>query len=237
MAILSRLPIDAGAVRDFSGLLWADLPGALLPEVDGKPFPSPQALAAQRLSSVAHWDVPVLLGEGRRLHLLAFAAGPPVFDGPEDRNGKRNHDEVAFWSLYLDGRLDAEPPPEPVVVLGLANLDPADGEGLRDAITGLVAHPRLQDPAPSSAGGVQAAGALGGVNAAQSGDPAFDTADWPDQDGPGNLRVSYVLPDAALGVLGAGVVWPGADDPLRRLIDAVGAPRHRLVWIDLDLQR
>ena len=26
---------------------------------------------------------------------------PPAFDGPEDRNGRRNHDEIRFWSDYL----------------------------------------------------------------------------------------------------------------------------------------
>ncbi len=105
VAVADRRGCGAGFLGPCCG---RTLPGALLPEVDGKPFPSPQALAVQRLSSVGHWDVPVLLGAGKRLHLLAFAAGPPVFDGPEDRNGKRNHDEVAFWSLYLDGRLDAD---------------------------------------------------------------------------------------------------------------------------------
>jgi hypothetical protein len=39
MAVLSRYPIEQDAVRDFSPMLWVDLPGALLPEKDGKPFP------------------------------------------------------------------------------------------------------------------------------------------------------------------------------------------------------
>lgn len=235
MALLSRLPVDLDAVRDFSGLLWADVPDALLPEVNGAPFPSAEALAIQRLSSVGHWDVPVILGSGGRLHLLAFAAGPPVFDGPEDRNGKRNHDEVAIWSLYLNGQLDLAPPDAHVVVLGLANLDPVDGEGLHDAIAGLLSHTRLQDPAPSSPGAAEAAGTQGGVNAAHVANPSFDTADWRDENGPGNLRVSYVLPHAALAVRGAGVFWPGNDDPLHRLIGTEGAPRHRLVWVDLEV--
>ena len=80
MAVLSRWPL--GEVRDLSGLLWAGQGWALLPRVDGALFPSPAALEIQRLSSVAHWVVPVE-APGGRLDLLAFYAGPPVFDGPE----------------------------------------------------------------------------------------------------------------------------------------------------------
>jgi len=46
MAILSRLPLEAGAVEDYSRFLWADLPGALLP-----PDMTPEAMALQRLST------------------------------------------------------------------------------------------------------------------------------------------------------------------------------------------
>lgn len=234
MAILSRLPIDTGAVHDFSAMLWADLPGALLPEVDGAPYPSADALKIQRLSSVAHWVVPVQPRDGPPLTLLAYAANPPVFDGPEDRNGKRNHDENALWALYLDGALPVAPPQTPVILLGNANLDPADGEGLKPAITALLSHPRLQDPRPRSPGGAEAARMQGGANVGQRGDPALDTADWRDIGGPGNLRISYVLPDAALNVTGAGVFWPTLDDPDHALIEGEGAPRHRLVWVDID---
>lgn len=236
MAILSRVPIEFDAVRDFSALLWRDLPGAVLPELDGAPFPSEQALASQRLSSTGHWDVPLVLPDGGRLHLLAFAAGPPVFDGPEDRNGLRNADEINLWRLYLDGALKVPPPDAPVIVIGNANLDPMDGDGRREAIRGLLAHERLTDPAPESEGGVAAAERQGGVNADHRGNPARDTADWSD-DGPGNLRVSYVLPDRALRVLGAGVFWPAEGDPLDPLVSDEGVPRHHLVWVDLAFDR
>ena len=79
MAILSRLPIDAEAARTFQTLLWRDLPGAVLPvRPDGTPFPSAEAQAVMRLSSAAHWDVPVMLADGRRLHLLASQPTPPL---------------------------------------------------------------------------------------------------------------------------------------------------------------
>jgi len=236
MAILSKLPIDTDAVQDFSAMLWADLPGAVLPSVDGVPYPSASALKIQRLSSVGHWVVPLRPETGPPLTLLAYAANPPVFDGPEDRNGKRNRDENALWQRYLSGALPLLPPDTPVILLGNANLDPVDGEGLKPAITALLSHPRLQDPRPRSTGGAEAAKSQGGANTAQQGDPGLDTADWRDEDGPGNLRVSYVLPDIALRVTASGVFWPAKDDP-----DALNAPapnknnpRHHLVWVDID---
>lgn len=222
MAVLSRLPL--GEVRDFSDFLWTDLPGAIPPEEDGAPFPSPEAQAVQRLSSVAHWDVPVEAAGGP-LHLLAFHATTPVYDGPEDLNGRRNHDEIAFWQRLLDGDLPYSPPERPVVMIGDANLDPEDGDGRREAIRALLSDPRLQDPKPASEGGRAAA------NPAHTGDPGLDTADWTDPR-PGNLRVDYVLPDARLRVVEAGVVWP-TDGPLAATVET--ASRHRLVWVDVAL--
>ena len=224
MALLSRYPVETGGVRDFSGLLWADLPGAELPRADGTLFPGAALYAVQRLSSVGHWDVPVRVGE-RTLHLLAFHATPPVFDGPEDRNGLRNRDELRLWARYLEGALPGPPPPgRGFVVLGDANLDPADGDGRSAAMAAFLSDPRLHDPLPRSAGGAAAA------NAAHQGDPALDTADWDDA-GPGNLRVDYVLPSADLTVAGAGVFWPAPGAEGHEA--ALAASRHRLVWVDL----
>ncbi len=223
MAVLSRLPL--GDVRDFSAFLWADLPGAIPPEVDGQPFPSAEAQAARRLSSVVHWDIPVETGAGS-LHLLAFSATTPVFDGPEDLNGRRNHDEIAFWLRLLDGDLPYDPPAGPVVVIGDANLDPVDGEGRHEAIRALLDDPRFVDPRPRSPGGDAAA------TPGQTGDPALDTSDWTDPI-PGNLRVDYVLPAAELEVSGAGVVWPAPDDPFAATVEK--ASRRRLVWVDVEV--
>ncbi|MGI1664166.1 endonuclease/exonuclease/phosphatase family protein [Palleronia sp. KMU-117] len=216
MAILSRHPIDTGGVRDFSAFLWADLPGALIGD--------DPAADLQRLSTTAHWDVPVDLPGGMRVHILAYYATPPVFDGPEDRNGRRNHDETAFWTHYLDGTLSAASPPAAFVIAGDANLDPADGDGRGAAMAALLAHPRVQDPRPSSPEGAARAARNGGVNALHGGDPALDTADWPDgPGGPGNLRVDYVLPSRDWRVADAGIAWPPSDSGLR----------HGLVWVDL----
>lgn len=222
IAVLSRLPIRTEEVRDFSALPWRDLPGALLPRrADGSPFPSAAARNAQRLSSTGHWVVPVALPDGSTLTLLAFQAGPPVFDGPEDRNGRRNHDEIRFWQLYLDGAFG--PPPEGRLVLaGGANLDPADGAGRHAAIGALLKDPRLQDPHPASAGAARAG------DQGHAGPDRLDTVDW---EGPGRLRVDYVLPSSDWTVKAAGVIWPGPGDPGRAA--ALAASRHRLVWVDL----
>ena len=34
------------------------------------------------------------------VHFLVSHPTPPVFDGPEDRNGPRNYDEIRFWADY-----------------------------------------------------------------------------------------------------------------------------------------
>lgn len=234
MAVLSNLPVMAEAAQDLSTLLWKDLPDALLPEVDGTPFPSAEALAQQRLSSVGHWAVPIETPNGKQITLLAYSANPPVFDGPEDRNGKRNHDENMLWAHYLNGNLPVAAPTNPVILLGNANLDPIDGDGLDAAINTLLTHPRLQDPQPRSTGGTEAAKTQGGFNANHLGDPALDTADWSDLNGPGNLRVSYVLPDRALTISSSGNFWPLPDAPMYDLFTGEDAPRHHLIWVDIE---
>lgn len=213
LLILSRWPIEPG--RDFTGLLWRDLPGALVPAEEAAGL-----AVVQRLSSTAQVELGVRLPGGTRLGLLAYAATPPVFDGAEDRNGRRNHDETALWLRWLDGAL-GPPPAAPFVLLGQPMLDPADGEGRRAALQALLAHPALQDPAPRGQGAP--------ADASHRGDPAQDTALF--RPPVGALRVDVVLPSADLQVRGAGVLWPGPDDPFAATVAA--ASRHRLVWVDL----
>lgn len=180
MALLSRLPILTEEAQDFSGLLWRDLPGASLP-----PLP-PGAPDILRLSTTGHHDTALSLPDGRRLHLLTWHGTTPAFDGPEDRNGKRNADETRFWTLLLDGALPYPPPPAPFVIIGQANADPEKGDGSPDAIRALLADPRLQSP-------------LSG-----------DTSDYGGTIGP--LRTAYILPSADLAVTDAGMAAapPGA---------------------------
>ncbi len=218
MAILSRRDVDQAGVQDFSDLLWRDLPGNLQPATE-----PPSVRDVQRLSTTGHWQVPLRLTSGGTLTLLAWSATPPVFDGPQDRNGRRNHDEAAFWNLLLSRQLDFSPPDGPFVLLGDGNLDPADGEGLRDGMQGLLSDPALQDPAPR--------GTHGRVEPGQVGDPALDTAFF--DKGVGGLRVDLVLPSADLTVKASGVLWPSDSDPLAA--DLALASRHRPVWVDITL--
>lgn len=209
MVILSKWPLDESNARDMSGLLWKDVPGAVLPRwPDGRPFPSVEAQEIQRLSRVAHWQVPVLLPSERRLHILAFHATPPAFDGPEDQNGLRNAAEIRFWQLFLDG-VFGPAPKERFVIAGVANVDPNFGAGRQEAIRALLSDPRIQDPKPASK--------KHGVK----------TVAWPEL---GEMRVSYVLPSVDVHVADAGVFWPEAE-----VSDHIFASRHRIVWVDLDL--
>ena len=225
LALLSRWPVDVAGARDFSTFLWRDLPGALLPELD------PEILDLQRLSSTGHWDIPVTIAPGQTLHLLIYQAGPPVFGRHATRNLRRNHDETAFWTAFLDARLHMPPPPAPLVVVGGSNLDPFDGDGMHGAMQTLLAHPALQDPMPRSTGAVLAASDP--ASAGHLGPHALDTVHWPDE--PGNLRVSYILPGTNLRVQNAGVFWPRPDSAEAAFLGPSDAPiaRHRPVWVDI----
>jgi hypothetical protein len=214
MALLSRLPIDDAQIRDFSAYLWADLPASLSPDSD------PALRRIQRLSSGGHYEVPLRLPGGEELRLLLFYASPPGFDGPEDRNGRRNHDEAAFWLHLLAGDLPFAPPDAPFVLMGQASLDPVDGGGNSAALRQLLAHPLLTDPAPR--------GTSGRIDVGQRGDPALDTALY---QGLGGLRVDYILPARTLTIAGSGVMWPPEGTPLAA--DLALAARHRPVWVNI----
>lgn len=209
MAILSRLPLIAEEVQNLSGVLWQDLPGATMPQIDGRPFLPPEVSSIQRLSTSGHWIVPVQLPGGDRFHLLSHAATPPVFDGPEDRNGLRNRDELRLWEVVLEGGFG--PVPDSFIIAGNANLDPLGGAGMSSAMAAFLTNPALQDPLP--------------------GQP---TANW-DDNGPGDLRVSYVLPSVDWQVTDAGVFWPAPDDTEAALLgpDGLSAGVHHLVWADI----
>jgi len=246
MVVLSKYPIDEEAVRTFRLQRWGDVDAGTL---YGFSYYSEAARQTLRLSSKTHASVPVLLPDRQPLHLLISHPTPPVFDGPEDRNGFRNAGEIAFWAEYLTaqpastlprwaddkgrpGTLDSE---ARFVVLGDLNADPNDGDSRPDAMLLLLTHPRLQPIAPTSTGGAEAAERDGGANLTHQTDPATDTADWNDTPGrgSGNLRVDYVLPSVGLSVHDCGVYWPTDDDPRAYLLEASD---HRLVWVDLAVE-
>ena len=165
MALVSRFPIDVKNAQDFSKALWKDFSWAELPSrADGAPFPSAAAQDVMRLSSKGHWDVPITLPDGRVLRALASHPTPPVFDGPEDMNGKRNRDEIRFWMEYLaGGSVGADAPQKDYVILGELNADPLNGAGANNTISELLAGGLVTDPAPRSNGAVVAAGPGRGV--------------------------------------------------------------------------
>lgn len=191
MALLSRYPINTDDVQDFSTMLWRDLPENLYPMTDTGPFAGTQVHNTQRLSSHGHWVVPIQHPTFGTTHIATFHATPPVFDGPEDRNGRRNHDEVTFWSHYLNGTFGPTPT-DRFILMGDANLDPTRSDGRNDAITTLLAHPNLQDPLPNQ-----------------------DTVFW-QQTGP--LRVDYILPSADWQITNAQVLPQNPDASRHRLV-------------------
>jgi len=243
MLVLSRFPINADRTRTFQRFLWSDLPGARKPlRADGASSYPDAVWQRLRLSSKSHWDVLIRVND-RRLHLLAFHPTPPVFDGPDDRNGLRNFDEIRFWVKYLaaepklylvddQGHSGGIPPYQAFVIAGDFNADPVDGDSVQGAAAQLLDLPRFnRDCTPTSEGGRIASEQQAGINKAQRGDPAGDTSDFNDET-TGNLRLDFLLPSADLHVTGCGVFWPAPGQPGENLIDISD---HRLVWLDFEL--
>lgn len=239
MALLSKFPIDAGAVRTFQRFLWRDMPGHVMPDGrDGRPAHySAEEAASVRLSSKSHWDVPVQVGD-RVLHLLASHPTPPIFDGPEDFNGRRNFDEIRLWADYVTGGPKAEyliddqgrrgglDPGASFVLLGDLNADPVQDRERpygRSAIAQLLEHPRVHDPRPLSEGAL----------------PIDPSRPYPGENRSRTTtfgRIDYVLPGRDLQVAGSGVWNPPSTDPLYALVTPPDpASDHFLVWLDLRL--
>ena len=244
MVVYSRYPINADAVRTFQKLLWKDMPQAGLPvDPDNKmPWYSSDDLNVLALSSKSHWDVPVTIAQ-KTIHLLVSHPTPPAFDGPEDSNGRRNHDEIRLWAEYISnpavpwlkddqGKSGPLNPLVSFVILGDQNADPNDGDSYLGAIDQLLTHPRINSSRiPTSDGAVLASDKQQGANLRHKGPAAHDTADFSDRV-VGNLRVDYVLPSSDLNVVKTAVFWPGQGQPGADDIDCTD---HRLVWIDIEL--
>ena len=116
--------------------------------------------------------------------------------------------------------------------------DPFDGDSTGNPIALLLESDKINtEVTPVSSGGPDAAERQGGNNLTHIGDPAFDTADFGEENsgGPGNLRVDYVLPSRKLRPAGGGVYWPPAEGEFFRLVGDYPFPSsdHRLVFIDL----
>jgi hypothetical protein len=252
MVVYSKHPILYDQVRTFQLFRWKDMPGNLIPI----PLYSPDEVDILRLSSKSHWDIPIQIG-GKVVHFLVSHPTPPVFDGPEDRNGRRNYDEIRFWADYIspgqsryiyddEGAYGGLKPGELFVIAGDQNSDPLDGDSIPGAIQQLIEHPLVNTKlTPSSPGAVEATALQGGANQSHRSNPRFDTADFADS-APGSLRADYVLPRKTLQIVGAGVFWPVQADPLFRLTGVFSSANwglvggfptsdHRSVWVDVSV--
>jgi len=226
MALFVRndLAVLRDSIRTFRLLEWEAMPGALQPvdSTTGEPWYSDAAWDEMRLSSKSHWDVPVRLPDGSVLHLLASHPTPSGFDGPAQRNDRRNHDEIRLWTDYLrggdyieddSGRAGGLHETARFVVMGDLNADLDDPSRFRDAVRTLIDHPRVQgDVVPTAA------------PARRQTYPDLEphhTAKW-------ERRVDYVLPSSNLTVDSSGV-WR----PPQRDTAAVPVSDHFPVWIDV----
>jgi len=224
MAILvdERLEVLVDEVRTFRLLPWnyVSAPFAPVdPETD-EPWYSEEEWNAVRLSSKSHWDVPVRLPSGSVVHFLCSHPTPPAFDGPEQRNKRRNFDELRFWGDYLsqqgyivddNGNEGGLARGEHFIIVGDLNADPADpGWEENPMLDQVLSHPRLgPDPKPES-------------DIEIDGLDRTDTATW-------GKRVDYVLPSRAIRVVRTGVWRPHPSEMSSYPSD------HFPVWAELDI--
>lgn len=235
MVLLSKYPIQSEQIRTFQHFKWRDMPEHKVTlKADGSPWYCAEAWQQLPLSSKAHWDIPVLIN-GISVHLLASHPTPPVFDGPENRNGKRNHDEIRFWVDYLQpaqatyiyddqGTTGGLAAGSRFVIVGDLNAS-AEGEGdaIHSGILSLVQHPLVNGSfVPTSIGGAE--------HSPDRPHAASHTASW-------RMRADYVLPSKqGLKIKEGGVFWPAKADADYPLVGARDASSdHRLVWLTLQL--
>lgn len=255
MVLLSKYPVAEHWVRTFQKFRWKDMPGAKLPvnPENGESYYTKEALKKFRLSSKSHWDIPLWIN-GSIVHVLAAHPTPPVFDGAEDRNGLRNHDEIRFWADYVQphkhkakyiyddkGQRGGLRPNSSFVILGDYNADPLDGDSSEAAILQLLQHEEIDTAyVPASLGAWEDAELEGQLNDLHVANAAMDTGDFNPAE-PGNLRVDYVLPSKnGLDVACGGVFWPTEKDATRYLVGSgfpVVSSDHHLVWLDVKVKR
>jgi len=236
MMLLSRYPINTQDIRTFQNFKWKDMPNALRPiePKTGQPFYNDEVWAQYPLSSKSHWDVPVNVN-GEIIHVLASHPTPPVFDGPEDRNGSKNHDEVRFWLDYItpnmadyiyddEGKKGGLAPRSRFVIMGDQNSSSTEGNSRKEAINGLLTSALVNDSLiPQSLGG--------DLHKSKNPLSKYHTAYW-------GMRADYVLPSAfGFDVINNGVFWPNANKDTYRLIkDRTASSDHRLVWSELKIK-
>ncbi|MBL4829894.1 MAG: endonuclease/exonuclease/phosphatase family protein [Aliivibrio sp.] len=248
--ILSQFPLMIDECRTFQYYLWKDMPNAQLPiRANGQPFYNKQALQQFRLSSKNHIDLPVeveINNTVHRIHLLAMHPTPPIFEGEEKRNSRRNHDEIRLFADYISGKkgdylvddrgvCGGLASSERFVLLGDFNADPNDGDSYNSAINQLLLHSDVNQQTATGEWVPKSTGAreYSEQNGYQcSGDTSEHTHLFP-------LRLDYLLPSRHLSVVNSGVYWPAAAEKQHYLLKDSrrhqATSDHRLVWVDISL--
>jgi 3-phytase len=244
LVIYSRFPIETPQIRSLQLFKWKDMPGAKLLLNTGNPPLTTYYSAAERdvlrLSSKTHLDVPINLGGGILAHLLASHPTPPTFDAAEDKNGKRNFDELRLWADYIDparskyiyddaGVTGGLPAGARFVIEGDQNADPNDGDTVTGAAKQFTQHPLVNATFTPTSGPNGGAANFSSAANGQIGNRLQDTAAFS-----GGLRVDYVLPSkAGFTIFNGAVFWPGPSDPLRSVVSDLDPSDHHMVWMDL----
>ncbi len=228
MALLSKYPINFEQIRTFQFFKWHHMPNALQPISEG----SNQSWKERRLSSKSHWDIPITVNK-QVIHLLASHPTPPVFDGPDQTNARRNHDEIRFWHDYIDPEKNhyiyddnqqgsGLKNKDVFIILGDLNASNVEGQSKSCAINKLLTDAKIQDPLPTSL-----AASLHSPNNPHA---ANHTCQW-------RLRADYILlSNIGWKIHTAGVFWPQENETEHRLIaNRQASSDHYLVWVKAQL--
>ena len=247
MAVFSKYPIDdrrrCARSRRSAG---PTCPAPCCPSTRrrAQSWYSPEELAVFRLSSKSHWDVPIDVGHGRDVHFLVSHPTPPVFDGPEDRNGtpQLRRDPLLGRLRHAPAARRATstttPAARAVSAPASRSSSPATRTPTRStatpcpgAIQQLLDHPRVNTRLHADQRGRR----RGDARCRAAPTPrtgairAFDTADFADT-APGNLRADYVLPSRDLRIDGRAACSgpmqgePGSELDRRVPVPVVGPP-------------
>ena len=233
MAVLSRYPIDFDKIRTLQTFKYKDMPNAKMPidPTTGENWYNNEEWQALRLSSKSFWDIPVTV-KGKTLHVIASHPTPPVFDGAEDRNGLRNHDEVRLIKDYIasadylyddHGVKGGLAEKSRFVIVGDLNAAPEGDKKRPDTTDQLLKNSLINSQLTPTSKGAK-------TTYSEKYAAAY-TAYW-------QARADYVLPSTyGIEVHDGGVFWPTKSSELYRLIkDRNASSDHRMVWLDISIK-
>ena len=204
-----------------------------------------------RLSSKNHVDVPIVVN-GESIHLLLSHPTPPAFDTVTETNVIRNGLEVAFWKHYIEnqswiyddngktGGLDGAN--QKFIIMGDLNADNLNSDNnakSREGITALASSPLVNSEFATGAKIPTSNGGMKEQNNNQHEKPEARTSTF-------GLRVDWTLPSKNLEIENCGVYWQAEGEPGRKLFndERIGqgwskwiSSDHRMVWVDLNLEK